>query len=497
MKLMNKIFLAAQVAGTVYFLILAMIIAYAVDGQYFGELIYNYYLISLLEGQSDIPVRIIGLEGHLTPDGRAYVYHGLAPLLPRLLAAPFVDLSVTSIAPFSIWLFGSAGTAIYALTFSRALTSSELPERQLKPAILTVTGLIWLTSPVMLLLGNHAFFSEPIAVAYFSGAGVLFCAFEITRHPDRLSRWVIPMSCFAALSVHARPALAVGLYAIICALIAWQMLRTRIWFPDARQIAGLFICFTSGVLFLSFNYLRFGDVFFTHGGFEPGPVEYGYTYWGIVSHDSEWARSMTEHGQFNVFRVIPNLLAFIFRLAPFTPWLDNLHTAVLSSQGAVYKDPIQVGLLYIWLPWFILIGMGFRYWKQLTAPKIIILGATGFSSVLLLSYPAVATRYSADLWPFVATLVLIGLPHTIRQLGQHTSKLYIRSTIVVFTLMALVFSHLGLFVHSILFQETGEAGMWTYSHCLEMVQERGFEPSEYQRLCEPPAELLGMEWVRQ
>ena len=45
--------------------------------------IYNHYYLALREGHFDLPMRVLRIEGHYTPDGTGYPYHGLAPLLTR------------------------------------------------------------------------------------------------------------------------------------------------------------------------------------------------------------------------------------------------------------------------------------------------------------------------------------------------------------------------------------------------------------------------------
>lgn len=493
MRTGGKYLIVTQIIGLCYFSAILLILLYKNEVPYFGELIYNYYFLSLLDGQYDIPIRLIGVEGHYTPDGRAYVYHGLAPLITRLLLFPFIDLSTTSIAPFSIWLFCTMGTALYALTFARTLRATNIPSQHLNLGIIAITSLVWLTSPALILLGNHAFFTEPIAIAFFAGAGVLFCAMEIIRSPDMLSRWVIPMACFAASAVHARPAVAVGLYCIVSGLIIRDLLKNRSWLPGWQQIIGLFILGLSGLAFLAFNYLRFGDPMFTHGSFEPGPVEYGFTFWKFESPDSDRARMMNEAGQFNLLRVIPNAVMFVFRLTPMTHWLDTFHAEIFKSQGSMYTDPIQVGLIYMWLPWLVIAGYGIANRKQFSTPQWIMTGATGFSAILLLSYPAITMRYSADLWPFIAVLVLFGLPYAVGHGLRFFSEFLPRGIILIMIFVGISFSNTGFIVHSLLSHSFGDFSIWTQSRCMEIVERRDLAESEISRLCEPPQAISGEE----
>ena len=119
----------------------------------FGDLAYNYYFLSLLEGRFDVPVRIITIEGHYDAAGQAYVYHGMAPLLVRALLFPFVDLRTASLAPISVWLFAAGGTAAYHLTFVKIVERYSTPWERRKSLVL-IGLMTWLASPGVLLAAN-------------------------------------------------------------------------------------------------------------------------------------------------------------------------------------------------------------------------------------------------------------------------------------------------------------------------------------------------------
>jgi len=67
----------------------------------FGYEFYDQVWLALLDGRLDLPARVLRLEGHYTPDGTAYFYHGLAPLVTRALLDPFLQIGQVSLSPFS------------------------------------------------------------------------------------------------------------------------------------------------------------------------------------------------------------------------------------------------------------------------------------------------------------------------------------------------------------------------------------------------------------
>ena len=77
----------------------------------FGADIYDQMWLALRAGELDLPARVLRMEGHYAPDGTAYSYHGVAPLLTRALLDPFVQMGTLSLAPLSIWIWAVLGTA--------------------------------------------------------------------------------------------------------------------------------------------------------------------------------------------------------------------------------------------------------------------------------------------------------------------------------------------------------------------------------------------------
>src|SRR5262245_2953187 len=177
--------------GTLLYFALAFGLIFP-SGPQMGDYVYNYYFLSLLEGRFDIPIRIIGVEGHYDAAGHAFVYQGMAPLLVRALFYPFVDLKAVTLAPVSVWIFSSGGSAVYHLTFAKIIEKFGPADGGSRRALLVFVGLAaWITSPGILLASNDTMFHEPVAAAYFFVACFLALLMRFAIFVVRLAKIIL------------------------------------------------------------------------------------------------------------------------------------------------------------------------------------------------------------------------------------------------------------------------------------------------------------------
>ena len=416
---------AGIVAGFAFFAAVHALALARSGAPYIGEFIYNYYFLSILEGSLTVPVQIIGLEGHYTEAGEAFVYHGLAPLVTRALAYPFVDLTLVDLRPLTIWVFSAAGTAFYyALLVSMLRTFSGRDTVVAGGALLW--AMVWVTGAGLLLVMNGSFFHEPIAIAYAAQGALLYCLWRLWQ-TSWSSFWAfLAMAVLAALCVHARPHVAVGLYAV-AGLVGLYLL----WLHRARAlpvcVAAMAVLLASGLFYMNLNALRFGSALQVDGSVvESGRIVYGFVYWGFESEDSPRFVAAVENGRFNPMRIVPNFI--MYHLSMGEPFSVDLFKRLTAPLGDIRLEFPMVGMLFLWPVWVVLAAIGLVrrglprgvFWLMLLA----VLPA----AVLIYSYPTITMRYRVELWPlhFVlgsAALVALGAsgavsaPNLRRRLG--------------------------------------------------------------------------------
>ncbi|MEM9371218.1 MAG: hypothetical protein AAGA26_08680 [Pseudomonadota bacterium] len=252
MTLERKITLAIGLIGTGVYILLGFSLYRQGAPEFAGEFIYNYYWLALMEGRFDIPTRIAALEGHYDANGRAFIYNGLAPLLVRAAAFPFVDLTRVTVAPVTVFLCTWAGTLIYHLAFARTVEEAGL-ERSMSAFYSVLFGaMVWVTAPGSLLIINSSVYHEPIAVAFFCAAVGITMMVAVAQGRRTPYSVLLPIALAAALCVHARPHLAVGLYAGICILILMHWRREG--FVGLGRVAlTLLVMGSSGLLLVGWS----------------------------------------------------------------------------------------------------------------------------------------------------------------------------------------------------------------------------------------------------
>lgn len=328
----------------------------------YGIDIYDQYYLALLQGRLDMKAITLGYEGHYLKDGTGFLYHGVAPLITRFLFGWAVDFKTTSLAPFSIWLWACIGSAFYHLTFHQVISKfwPQYSSERIWPIILGL--MVWFTTPGILIAINGAFYHEVIAIAYAATAIFIYLFSRVYFFDAPLKKVIVPMALMAALAVHARPNLAVGLYmcvVLLCMLSVWHH----------KQKAFLSVALAMGILgasgfgYIGINALKFGSSSVSHGSFEGGEIQYGTRFWvGESPQNSERAKAFVEHGKFNTKRILPNFV--IYSLDP--PFYmisksisENIEAVFQSyikpSLGFIRIEGPRTGFVYLWLLWLMIV----------------------------------------------------------------------------------------------------------------------------------------------
>ena len=452
----------------------------------FGNDIYDQLWLSIKDGRLDLPARVLRLEGHYLPDGTGFIYQGSAPLMTRILLDPVMTIGVRSLAPFSIWMWATSGTALWHASLLYTGTRSGG-----RTKLLVGLGVVlWLGGPGALLATNHAFFHEPISLAYAAtGAFVLLCLHVMkANHISAFS--LAALAILAALTVHARPNLAVGLYITTLIMIAQGLsCHRRTALPGA--LIALTLLGAGGSTYLAINKAKFGNPTIAHGSFEPGEIQYGAAYWGWETTDSMRQEGFTEHGRFNPGRIFPNA-AMYFAAPPsnISPEMSAraraLHRAVtIPRVGYGRIEPPSIGLIFIWTLWVILAGIGIAKIGHHGRPYAALL--TGFlsSTLLILSYPTLTLRYYVDLWPFLAILALLGVAHSC----QHPIPTGWRGAVLGCAAgigLAVSAGTTAIYTYNFRNYEASFFEEWSESECYERAKYKELSDDHRAYVCRPP-----------
>ncbi|MEZ5744004.1 MAG: hypothetical protein R3D89_09875 [Sphingomonadaceae bacterium] len=192
---------------------MALGVVFSPPHAFIGQNLYDVYAEALLNGRWNLPVRELRVEGHYTPDGTGYLYHGLGPLLTRLPFAPFVEFPTTWLSGLSIWFWAMLGNATWHLAFWLAFVQAG--GEALKSRRLVALGMalaVWFGAPGLILVASGTLFNEAIAMAYALAGGFMLLVARMAFGLSDARRALIPLAVLAGLMVHARPHLALGLY---------------------------------------------------------------------------------------------------------------------------------------------------------------------------------------------------------------------------------------------------------------------------------------------
>ncbi|WP_298976314.1 hypothetical protein [uncultured Roseobacter sp.] len=481
----------AVVSTLVYLLLALDIMMPWKDTPYWGMDIYNYQAIGILNGTLEMPVRIIGYEGHYAPDGTAVSYHGIAPILTRLIVAPFMDLNNPAISGASIWFWCTLGAVFYHLSFHQ-VAARYWPEESFNRMVWfgVLSFMVWVTAPTLLMVVAVPFYHEPIALSYAMAAICVFCMVRYHFFDAPLSKILIPMGICAAMTVHARPNLALGLLlgtGFLCLVALIGRDRMKMLIPIA--VSGT-IMVGSLAGFMVLNSVKFGSAGKVHGTYEDTGVQYGPVFWGFEERDSPRASAFIEHGRFNAKRILPNLAMYTFApprrvlksKAPYRKALIAYRKVTTPMLGFIRIYMPTAGAFYLWTGWFALVLLGFRRTGIFTPGGVALLGTTAVPAVVTLSYGTISLRYSFDMWPFLMALAIFSLPAACRSLMD-------KSTPRKFFLLGCAALVFGLYI-SLISARTYNNGyqrtfgqVWTYEECAERVAEKGLPSERLATIC--------------
>jgi hypothetical protein len=399
--LVNERGIACLVAGlgTAVYFALAFGMSSVVGADRFGTFAYNYYFLALIDGRFDVPLRVITLEGAFDTSGRAFIYYGMAPLITRAIAWPFVDLTAVSLAPLTIFLAAAGGTAIYHLVLVQTLARYGPEDAALRRSVGLLLGvMIWFASPGLLLVANTAIYHEPTAMAYLFMACFLGLLAQVVLFEKPIGSVLLPLAVFAGLSVYGRPHLAVGLYAGVC-LLSLVLLWQKGWRGLPRAAGAMAILFFFGAALLAFNELRFGNM-----------LQMQRPWGGACGHflgnrkprlpaNERVRRARTIQRLSHCAQSDALSLRHARRSLERRP-RTGLPIHDVKSRLHQDRHP-RVGMVFYWLPWFMLALAGVRGGsaglRHAWAPVL----ATGIGALMMASYGTVTLRYRFDLWPFL------------------------------------------------------------------------------------------------
>jgi hypothetical protein len=465
---------------------------------YYGTDIYNAYFYRLLEGRFDLPMRMLTFEGHYSADGTGILYHGIAPLLTRAALHPFVALNQFPTGAFSVWLWATIGTGFYHLAIFQVVRKYVDPISLLWVAILGLA--IWICSPGFLLSTNPVLYHEPIGISYAAMAVGFYLMLRCALFGMAWRYALIPAAFMAGILLHARPHLAVGLYAGILVMIALSL-----WHDTKRTLIPAFMSLAVlgvvGLSFMQLNTARFGSATAAHGQIE-GPEASNQVQYGPVFFGSDYATAgrglvFVEHGRFHPWRIVPNTLIYTFDTPAASSQIATLHrNATESISGYGYIEAPRFGMLFLWTAWIVLVVVSLstgrpRFSGGLRALPLLV--ATGIGAGLMLSYPTVTLRYRIDVWPFVMALCLLSFPGVIRRFGSEI----LQNTRVVFLSLVVVLS--GVFTSARvaipLAQSYQKApgqtyAPWDVDMCETRLASKAFSPERLEQLCVDPESVF-------
>lgn len=486
----TKIIIALSVfVGTCFYVALTLFFTYLYGENHQGFRAYDYYFLSLLDGRLDLPLRVLFFEGHYTPDGTAYPYHGIAPVLTRVFAYPFIDLSQTTLSMVSVLLWSVTGTTFWHLTFAQVATlglaraTRPMPGRAIQ---VLLAAAVWLGTPGLLLAIAPIIHHEPISMAYALAAIYVWILVRVKFFGWESAATLVVLALLAGLSVHARPNIAVGLYVGVLIQSAVHVFKfKRRAFPavvGAMVVLGAF-----GSAYLGLNQYRFGNPVTVHGTFEPSEIQYGTTYLGMEEQDSPRALALKENGRFNVRRILPNAMLYIFDLPEIvtTAVHDYYRELTLKSLGFIRVGGPSLGVVYLWPVCFLLTGAAIIGYSRSFLKLSPLLVATLLIVILTLSYGTVTLRHRFDFWPFLGTLALAGTYAAIHLVDLRR----LPGRIFFVTVSAAVgMGILATFAVAVTYPKYKQIESWPngilpLEVCRETMQSKGFSKEDVERLC--------------
>ncbi|SDH50816.1 hypothetical protein [Roseospirillum parvum] len=481
---------AIMVGGAALYLALLLDAFGTLPGNGYGAFLYNRYFLALLDGHFDVPVRVAAFEGHYDAAGRAYIYHGLAPLLTRALAFPFVDLTRVSLVVPTIWLFTVLGTALYHRLLVRLVRTHGPQGRAGRATLTTLAGLlVWLAGPGLLLAASDSFYHEPIAIAFCLTAGVIVLACRALLFRAPIPAIIVPLALCAGAAVHARPQVAIGLYVVAVGLMALHHARHG-WRPGAgRSVAALLVLFAFGAALLAVNWARFGDPLLLHGSWDPAaPLQYAPVYWHLEPADAPRVRTFLTHGQFELWRIGPNLVTYLADFPAYAARLEAMYAALAEWTGHVRLEPRRMGLLFLGAAWLPVLGLALARGSRPGPGGWVLLLGCAVPALFILAYPTVTVRYRVELWPPFIAFIALAAPGLLNWLGtaRRGQRLGLGLAVGLGLAASGLFGSATVYGYGGYFQAGGVFSQWDRPFCLELARAKGFAAAEADRLCREP-----------
>lgn len=488
--------LLISLLGTFAYFLLSDPFALIQQNRSFGYEVYDYYLRSLSEGRWDVPLRIVSIEGHYAPGGEAYVYHGLAPLVPRVIMAAFVDLDTIHSNRWVIFICCAMASAIFQFTIYRVIQHAGRPTG-VGYNWSVLTGIMcWSATGVPIAVSNSSMYNETFATAVLAIAiaGHVFSRIIVFRDP--VAKWLILLAFAFVILLHSRTTIALGLGLSIGVLWLFCLWETRLQCLPQLMLSALIIVMGFAILAYS-NHARFGSVTQMHGTMDPAEtdqVQHAVVYWGIWERRGvDFTDTFIKHGSFNAGRIPGNALMQITG----NPATSLTQLAVFERMQRRYGLPRHwgpySGVLFLWMPWFAIIFLAIL-WRRpargaVQIGRLVIAAAGGLTTCfLILSYASLHFRYRVDLWPFISILSIVALAVLLHrdQPAARVNTAFRVTTLA--TVCAIIVSVHSSVLHTSFFdnRDTDGArfGKWSEPLCLELVTEKGFPPERHAGLCD-------------
>jgi hypothetical protein len=380
---------------------------------------YNSLALSILDGRLDVPYEAIGRESFFYK-GNVYFYYGMFSVIGRLIAYPFINLSEVPLAKLSVWIMITLAAASiqYALLYySRSPGRIDKWSKAdiYKLYLLSLT--IWFASGYTIIVQKAPIWHEPYAAMFMLSTLFIVLIWRdlfwngVKKHPN-----LVLYAGIAALSVHTRQTVAISLYLIVLLLIIYSAFYQASASEKGEISAGGFlikfikigfipgvILIASGLLFLFLNYIRFDDFF------SLSKAEYGFFRGGEGLSERVCSKFQTGVGRFEIGRILPNLFYYLTGLSQYhANIIDNL------GLGYVRKEYPGFSLALLWscagitliTTLYLLLSNKSGMDKAASRMYLVIFLILLIGPVIMLSYTAIAYRYTADLWlPFSFTLL--------------------------------------------------------------------------------------------
>jgi len=367
---------------------------------------YNEFYLSLVDGRLNIPAYAIGREGQYI-DGKAYMYYGLLPTITRVIFDPFVDLQKIPVSAFSVWAFSIVGTSYlqYSILTKYKKNTSNITSAASLTMLCCVSLIIWFASGSFIILQEANIYHEPYAASLCLAniyAGLLIKDNFFKHHVKN----ILPYAVLAGLCTHARMPLALALYVTTVALIfinsyhSYKASPTSIkktFFMLLSYWPTLLVLFLFGISILGLNYARFDNPL----SFMGPAAHYGYKLTGEV-YSARTCNIISSNELSGVLRIIPN--AIVYGIGG---W--NLHDKLMAlfQTGYGRKELPLIPIFILWMaPLFLILLTFIQNIKNKNIIKLLIMTGFSIGVVFQLSYPTIAHRYIAELWPiFLIALV--------------------------------------------------------------------------------------------